>query len=150
MVERCPSSLFSIERFTLLTNNRIKKRGGGVCLYVTDNLESSMIEELSVMSDELESIFIEITVPGKQNIVVGEIYRPPNSNPTKFIETLLNLLSAPYLINKRTYIMGDFNLNLLHYNENSNCHEFLDLMLSHSFVPLTKKPTRVTDSTSTL
>ena len=46
--------------------------------------------------------------------------------------------------------MGDFNLNLLHYNENSNCHEFLDLMLSHSFVPLTKKPTRVTDSTSTL
>ena len=145
-----PSSLFSIERFTLLTNNRTKKRGGGVGLYVTDNLESSMIDELSVMSDELESIFIEITVPGTQNIVVGEIYRPPNSNPTNFIVTLQNLLSAPSLINKRTFIMGDFNLNLLHYNENANCHEFLDLMLSHSFVPLTKKPTRVTDSTSTL
>ena len=145
-----PSSLFSIERFTLLTNNRTKKRGGGVGLYVTDNLESSMIEELSLMSDELESIFIEIIVPGKQNMIVGEIYRPPNSNPTKFIETLQTLLSSPFLINKRTFIMGDFNLNLLHCNENANCHDFLDIMLSHNFVPLTKKPTRVTDSTSTL
>ena len=46
--------------------------------------------------------------------------------------------------------MGDFNLNLLHYNENVHCQEFLDLMLSKYLIPLIRKPTRVTDTSSTL
>ena len=45
------------------------------------------------MSETLESIFIEIKVPNQKDIIVGEIYRPPNSNAADFVESLNVLLT---------------------------------------------------------
>ena len=145
-----PSPLLSIEGFSLFTNNRTEKRGGGVGFYVSDYLKAEVIKELSIITEHVEAIFIEIHVPDQKNFVVGEIYRPPNSSPSIFLETLQNILSLPSLADKRLVIMGDYNLNLLHCNENIHCQNFLDLILSHSLTPLTRKPTRVTDTTVTL
>ena len=71
------SSLFLIDGYTLVTNNRKNKTGGGVGLYISNDYESKILNDLTIMSDILESIFIEIEVPGKKHIVIGEICRPP-------------------------------------------------------------------------
>ena len=45
--------------------------------------------------------------------------------------------------------MGDFNINLLNYG-NKNTANFLDTMLSYSYLPFTNTPTRVTGHSKTL
>ena len=92
---------------------------GGVGFYVSDNIKAEMVKELSVITEDVEAIFIEIYVPEQKNFVIGEIYRPPNSSHSQFIEILQNILSVPYLADKRMILMGDYNLNLLHLNDNA-------------------------------
>ena len=62
------------------------------------------------MSETFESIFIEIKAPSKRNIIVEEIYRPPNSSAIDCGEHVHGLLSNRYFDNKTCFIMGDFNL----------------------------------------
>ena len=46
--------------------------------------------------------------------------------------------------------MGDFNVNLINCNDDKNISNFLDTMLSHSFLPFITTPTRITRNTKTL
>ena len=48
--------------------------------------------------------------------------------------------------NREIYICGDFNINLLKYDEDIVVQEFYNLMTSHGFIP----QTRITDSSMTL
>ena len=103
------SSLFTMDGFRLITNNRTGKKGGGVGFYVSQNLNCELLKDFSIMSETFESIFIEIKAPNKRNIIVGEIYRPPNANAIDFGEHVHGLLSNRYFDNKTCFIMGDFN-----------------------------------------
>ena len=51
---------------------------------------------------------------------------------------------------KSIFLLGDFNINLLSYNEHNQTNEFLDSPASNSFIPLILQPTRVTSHSSTL
>ena len=44
-----------------------------------------------ILHDLIETVFVEINVPNKKNIIVGTIYRPPASDGRGFLEELLNL-----------------------------------------------------------
>ena len=46
--------------------------------------------------------------------------------------------------------MGDFNLDLLRYNDNVPTQEFIDRLFSYSFYPLISNPTRISSHTATL
>ena len=52
--------------------------------------------------------------------------------------------------NKSVYIMGDFNINLLHAESSRYAQEFLLSLQSFSFIPTIDKPTRVHNSSATL
>ena len=58
-----------------------------------------------------------------------------------YITPLLDKLSNG---NKDIMIMGDFNINLIHYNDDKNIGNFLDTMFSQSFLPYITTPTRIT------
>ena len=45
---------------------------------------------------------------------------------------------------------GDFNLDLLQYNQHTPTPEFIDTFFSHAFIPLISNPTRLTSYSSTL
>ena len=132
-----------MDGFKLITKNRTSKKGGGVGFYVTNNLDYTLLEEYSLMTETFESICIEIKTRNNGNIIVGELYRPPNANTVEFLELLHDLLSNNYFANKTCFVTGDFNLNLLNCNDNPQCQDFLNLILSKSFIPLTRKPTRI-------
>ena len=51
---------------------------------------------------------------------------------------------------KSIFLLGDFNVNLLNYNEHNQTNEFLDSLASNSFIPLILKPTRITSHSNTL
>ena len=51
---------------------------------------------------------------------------------------------------KLAFIMGDFNINLLNYENDTPTGDFINNMFSNQFQPFILQPTRVTDSTTTL
>ena len=49
-----------------------------------------------------------------------------------------------HLKKKYIFLLDDFTLNLLNYNEHNQTNEFLDSLASNSFIPLILQPTRIT------
>ena len=46
--------------------------------------------------------------------------------------------------------MGDFNVNLLYYNDDKNTSNLLDAIFSQSFLPFITTPNRITRNSITL
>ena len=82
---------------------------------------------------------------------MGVIYRHPSMDLTDFNCNYLNkLLENISKEQKSVFLLGDFNVNLLNYNEHNQTNEFLDSLASNSFIPLILQPTRITSHCNTL
>ena len=88
--------------------------------------------------------------PKKTDVVIGVIYRPPDTDINSFVAIITDILSVIKAERKTCYILGDFNINLINVSNHIPTAEFLELMYSHAFTPLITKPTRVTSNTATL
>ena len=82
ITENWDSSLgVNIDGYNFVYKNRSAKTGGGVGLYVSDNLDFRIRTDIYVYEDDvMESLFIEIIRSYERNVIVGIIYRPPNQN----------------------------------------------------------------------
>ena len=66
--------------------------------------------------DFTENIFIEIEsqcLNTSKNVIIGLIYRVPDSNTDLFNKGLSDILQKITKKNKFIYLMGDYNLDLL-------------------------------------
>ena len=129
------------------------KSGGGVSLFIKENYRYKIRNDLSKLNEYIEVIFVELDrswVNTAKNVVVGVIYRPPNTDMSLFANSLNELLSQLKSEKKNIYIMGDFNINLLNVDDHLPSAEFLEMMYSYSFLPLINKPTRVKSTSATL
>ena len=130
-----------------------KRAGGGVSFYVRDSIEYAVREDISKFNSQIECLFIEIDkkwVNQNKNVVMGVIYRPPDTDMALFNEQLQTILDEMKSENKSLYLLGDFNIDLLNIDKHKESHEFTDLMYSHSLIPNIVKPTRITDKSATL
>ena len=84
------------------------------------------------------------------NVVIGVIYRPPDTNINSFIGHVSEILSKIKSDKKLLYIMGDFNINLLNTDKHNATQEFVDNLFSYTLLPAITKPTRVTSHSATL
>ena len=100
---------------------------------------------------ELESVFIELTIPNKPNFIVGAMYKHPSMHHYKlnnhFLQNVLNKIQTK---TKFSLLAGDFNLNLIKYSKTTDINQFLEKILSHNFMPQITLSTRVTGRTATL
>ena len=95
-------------------------------------------------------VWIEIKHSKCKNSLCGCIYQHPNTDATNFVQYLEATFS---LVDKKKYnifLMGDFNIDLLQYESHSNTNDFLNSMISNSFLPYILQPTRVTEHSSTV
>ena len=84
---------FDIENFKFVHKHRACNPGGGVSLYLTKQLRFKTRADLNLNNNETaESLFIEIVNPRGKNIIVGVIYRPPNTDANLFIHNFDELL----------------------------------------------------------
>ena len=102
-------------------------------------------------ANQLEPTFVEIINPKKSNTVIGCLYKHPNMDILDFKN---NYLSQIFEIvskeRKQVFLVGDFNINLLNYNNHQPTNDFLDLLASNSFIPYILHPTRITSHSKTL
>ena len=129
-----------------------KTSAGGTLLYIANHLSYKCCNDLNIYKkSELESKFIEIVNPRKSNIIVGIIYRHPSMDLNDFNCNYLNkLLENISKEQKSVFLPGDFNVNLLNYNEHNQTNELLDSLASNSFTPLILQSTRITRHSNTL
>ena len=102
--------------------------------------------------DQLESPFVEIINPPKINIVVvGCLYKHANMDVLDFKNNDLNqIFDIVSKERKQICLIGDFNINLLNYNEHQPRNNFLDPLASNSFTPYILDPTRITSQSKSL
>ena len=70
-----------------------------------------------------------------------DIYLWTLLNYLNYLNKLLENISKEQ---KSAFLLGDFNVNLLNYNEHNQTNEFLDSLVSNSFIPLILQPTKIT------
>ena len=124
----------------------------GTALYIKNHLAYIARPDLKIYKPyQLESNFVELSIPKKQNIIVGCIYRHPNMLLDEFNECYLNkLLDKLSKENKHVVLLGDFNVDLLKYENHGSTNEFLDSLSSQHFLPHILLPTRICGSSKTL
>ena len=145
--------LYDITGYNLIEVHRHTKKSGCVGIVLDNNIPYQIRPNLCLTDDVSECVFIEIDkeiIKRDKNIIIGVIYRPPNSDLDAFNSSISLLLSELMQENKHCYIMGDYNINLLNYENHQLTAEFVDQLHSNSFVSLINKPTRVKKHSATL
>ena len=116
--------------------------GGGVLIATKSCFKVFPRDNLAC---ESELLFIDIIIAGNKKIVMGVLYRPPNSN-LKVLEDLQNSLSN--IQTNDTILLGDFNLSEIDWANNrllktSEHHELLiDIVQDNFLHQLVNEPTR--------
>jgi hypothetical protein len=143
------AKLCNIDGYSLVSNDR-NTHGRGVAIYVSDSLNYTLCDPLTYnIANDFESIFIECSPQGRSNkLLVGEIYRTPNSNLHLTHERYNELLhKLPH--NQQVIIGTDQNIDFFKLHLNSHT-DFLQMFISQGFIPCMNEATRVTASTATL
>ena len=99
----------------------------------------------------IKTTFIETAKQKKGNIIVRLIYRHPSMDLTDFnCNYVMKLLENICKEHKSIFLFGDFNVNLLNYNEHNQSNGFLDSLASNLFIPLILQSIRITSHSNTL
>ena len=86
LLDNCDDT-YNIPTHSLVTKSRKNKAGGGVGIFIANNINFVKREELSTFKEGIfESICIEIQLCNKR-ILIGVVYRPPGNKIKEFEET---------------------------------------------------------------
>ena len=117
---------------------------GGALLYISKQLNYKRRTDLQIAkSKQIESAAIEIIDKTHKNTIVICIYKHPNLSIADFNEGYLqHLLDKLSYERKNIIVLGDFNIDLLHYETDYQTRNFLDRMYSNSLAPKITIPTK--------
>ncbi|KAB7500096.1 hypothetical protein Anas_12103 [Armadillidium nasatum] len=106
-------------------------RGGGVLMYVRNDITFEMIENLTGICDSHESLFIRFNLRGFGKVILGGIYRAPNGSIADFNNFLVNALNDIRRLNSGCILMRDFNINYFRYL-NIDSAEYFNILCKNS------------------
>lgn len=130
--------------FFRVDRTRNQGRGGGIGMFVSDSMKSTLLSSISYVNDNIESIWINLSI-GAKKISVGSIYRPINSKVSKFVDELNDILTNVFPTADELICLGDFNVNFLNAR-----NPVLTCTDSFGLAQLIETPTRVTKHSSSL
>ena len=105
-------------------------------------------KDLSSKNENIESFCIEIINTKSKNILVNTSYRQPAGRYNEFEIYIKQFLYKSK--NKKSYLVGDLNLNFLDHKTNKKVKDYLNLSFQNFLIPLINKSTRVTKANATL
>ena len=138
----------------IISKNRNHKKGGGVGIYLKSKFKFEVIDSLSEYTeDQFESLFIKVYMGKNKYKIVGNIYKPPDSNIKIFNNSffkILGRLESEYQTAEEIILSGDTNINLLNFESHSETNLYINNLLANSFIPLVTVPSRITQRSATL
>src|SRR6218665_2108711 len=125
-------------------------RGCGFFINEDINYQMLTMPKLGQAQTSYESLFIKIVQHKITPLILGVIYRPPGKSPLTFNEEFVELVSELTVNKKEVILLGNFNLDLLKHITHPQTNNFLDVLISHHFLPAILQPTRVYTFSATL
>ena len=140
-----PDSAFMIDGYQKpFRKDRGVNMGGGLLVYVREGVCCNRRSDLE--KENLECVWLEIKPVKSKPFLVGNIYRPPNSN-IQWSEIFEDCIEHVLQEEKEIYLMGDINRDLL----NDNIRKaWTDYMEPFGLFQLISEATRVTPLSKTL
>ena len=109
---------FNLSNYRIINlHQQIGQAGGGLCIFIYELIYFKEIKDLSISKSDSEILSIKITNKTK-NIILSQVYRPPNSNLKEFRNSLKPIFDNIRTNNKDLYLVGDFNIKVLDYENN--------------------------------
>ena len=148
---------FDIIGYNFFFKARKSGRGGGVGVYVKDCYPAKYLEKASFFVENiLESLALEIEIPGSKKFVAVSLYRPNcHKTLTKaeqsdlFIHHFKSQLEYLSSLHMPIYFFTDSNINLFNYGLDQRVNEYLDHLLLKGYLQIITKATRIgSDSVS--
>ena len=131
---------FNIPGYKLFHQDREHKKGGGVLLYVKNEIHACELRKDK--QDKYDSLWVELTEANGQKMNVGVIYRPKTLSLADD-NKLFHELST--FCNREVLIMGDFNFNDINWTtleHGSVGSRLIDFLGDNYLVQHVKDPTR--------
>ena len=128
-----------------------ESNAGGALLYINRKHSYKIRKDLKLYKPhKIESVFVEVIMPKRTNIIVECIYRHHNIDDfnSNYLRPILHKLSKES--SKKIFLLGDFNIDLLKFNSCSSICNFLDELSSSYFTPQIFLRSRIIGSTKTL
>ena len=99
------------------------------------------------MEHSFESVFVEVLINNAVNIIVGEIYRVPNSNRQLSIQYYEDIISELQYENKEVILVRPTDQHFDYLNSTcAHSKHLLETYFSAGFIPTITRPTRMTHS----
>ena len=153
------TALFQLNDYTLLSKGKSCSVHRGTALYIHNSI---YFKELypDVTSTLWDGLFVELSLEIDQarnqtfyeKIVICNMYRPPRSsidNLNSFIDDMSNIFQT-FERTSNILIVGDFNIDILKFKQNSHINNYLENILSSGFLPNITFPTRLTSCSGSL
>ena len=128
--ESFPNNQFSISGYRMFRQDR-NCFGGGLCIYVKENIASNQLNSHS--DKETEAIYLKINM-WLRNWLIADLYKPSSQNNSLFLENMLKNLSRYLDSYENVALLGDFDMT----PEDKNLQHFTD---TSSFEHLINEPT---------
>ena len=133
--------------------------GGGVGLFIDNKYKDYEIlkDESVFIPNTYESIWVKIKLQNGRHKIIGNVYRPntaPLANLHQAIEIhnqILDKIQNNKLHSKcDIQIVSDFNVNMLNFETHGLTNDYINSLISKSFLPLITLPTRIKHMSATL
>ena len=110
------------------------KTGGGITIFIHKEFIYNIGHDLSVNDEDTEALCLEIINQKSKKYFINTIYRQLSRNKGNFENYFSKFLEKTKT--KITYVLGDFNLNLLDHETNLKVKSYCNTAFSYNFIPI--------------
>ena len=149
------TNMVNIPGYTHVFNHQKNCKGGGVSILLKDGIPFKQRPDLEIFEEgEIESVFIETISKCGKTIIIGSMYRPPNTDVIKYSNSLSEIVTKTRTARNKLapeIIIGmDHNVDLLKSNEHTATSNFIRTVTDLKLFPTITRPTRITHHSATL
>jgi hypothetical protein len=147
------SSQIELENYSCFLKGKTISAHGGLAIYIRKEHTAQVLNSID-HPNYFESLFLKIGSESLEKpLMIGNIYRLPNpSNDaiSNFANDFESILLQVNRQNADCILSGDFNIDLLKQPEKPLFKQYLQSIISASFVPKITLPTRFSNNSATL
>ena len=140
---------FQLPGYTMVNDFARLNKCGGIAIYVRSSFSLKRLDVSKFMQNSTvyESMFLEFYNNSckYRKYIIGSIYRRPSqlvADLTQFIDEFSETLAKIHATCKQSYIIGDYNIDLLQLHRNIYYNTFYENVTAQGFFPKLTRPTR--------
>lgn len=139
--ETITNDTLAIPGYKIFRSDR-NRSGGGVLFYYSESLSC---ESISISAPSIECVWLKLKLR-KITCIVGNVYRPPNSN-SQYIDNLLDMIEQVFQVSENVILVGDLNYDCLPPKISP---EITNIESLFGMYQLVRSATRITPTSKTL